>query len=159
MPRIPTEEKQRKQKELNGIVLDLFFCEGIHAVTYTEVAKRYNTTKSAIQRYYPTHADFVNVLDSTLFPLVVDALNWRDEASFIQSWKRAISNEKCSKFCKAIEFLLADAAAAKTSDVTFSTVEKLRLLVREKFDNESIFFTLMGESFSTIVTKRRASIH
>lgn len=159
MPRIPTEEKLRKQKELNGIVLDLFLSEGIHAVTYTEVAKRYNTTKSAIQRYYPAHSDFVSVLDKTLLTFVIDTLNWKSEAMFIESWKNAIYNEKCTKFRKAIEFLFADAAGVNTSTVTLSTVEQLRLLIQQKFNNDSIFYNLMGESFSAIVTKGRTSVH
>mgnify|MGYP000241442648 CR=1 FL=1 len=156
MARISNQEKLRKQQDLNRIVLDLFLSEGVHAVTYNEVAKRYNTTKSAIQRYYPSHSDFVNVLESALLPFVIDTLSWKSELSFIESWKRAIYSDKCSKFRKAIEFLLADAAGSKTSEVTLVTVEKLRMLVDEKFNNESILFDLIGESFSAIVARRSA---
>ncbi|MGF1755908.1 TetR/AcrR family transcriptional regulator [Vibrio makurazakiensis] len=159
MPRISNEEKQRKQQELNSIVLELFLSEGIHAITYTEVAKRYNTTKSAIQRYYPAHSDFVHVLDAKLLPLVIDTLDWKTEAKFIQSWKKALNDETCTRFRKVIEFLFADAVGAGTSPVTFDAVAKLRLLIRDKFDDDSIFYQLMGESFSVIVMKKRAQIH
>ena len=102
MARISQEDKLRKQHELNQLVMDIFWEEGPDAITYAEVARRFNTSKSAIQRYFASQTDFLNFLKCALVPYVESRVDWSNEQTILDSWFEALDDNHDQRLKKRL---------------------------------------------------------
>ena len=91
MAKISVEQRQRKKKELDEIVLSIFWKKGWSAISYASVAESYGCARGAIQRYYPSHADFSQALKGKVLPLVLQNLDWSSSDKFYHSWLNLLS--------------------------------------------------------------------
>ncbi|WP_434565650.1 TetR family transcriptional regulator [Vibrio chagasii] len=151
MARISQEDKLRKQQELNQIVMDIFWQEGPEAVTYAEVARRYQTSKSAIQRYYATQADLLVFLKSALVPFVEERVEWTNEQTVIESWFVALNDGVDLRFRNAVEFLMREALLYQPGLPLSKAFEIFRYRLKSTFNNDVDFYALVGKSY-TILT-------
>ncbi|WP_299138859.1 hypothetical protein [uncultured Vibrio sp.] len=151
MARISQEDKLRKQNELNQIVMDIFWEEGADAVTYAEVARRYETSKSAIQRYYTSQVSFLDFLKCGLVPIVEHRVDWRSENTIKESWFIALNDNVDLRFKKAVEFLMREALLYQPGQPLSKAFEIFRHRLKTSFVNEVDFYALIGKSY-TILT-------
>ncbi|NOH79917.1 TetR/AcrR family transcriptional regulator [Vibrio sp. RE86] len=147
MAKITAEERARKQEALNQIVLDIFWNEGWPAVSYAEVAKRFGTTKSAIQRYYPTHEHFGLALQGKVMPIIAEHLDWSSSDKFIDSWMVALSNENDVRFRRVLELLFHETLRENPSKMTTAGVDRFTGKIIEAFGDANIVDILFGRTF------------
>ncbi|WP_122082682.1 TetR/AcrR family transcriptional regulator [Vibrio coralliirubri] len=150
MARISQEDKLRKQKELNQIVMEIFWEFGPDAVTYAEVARQYGTSKSAIQRYYASQNDLRGFLKCALVPFVEERVDWTNEDSVLDSWFVALNDDNDVYFKKAVEFLMREALLYQPGQLLSKEFEVFRSRLKSAFKNEVDFFALVGRSYSTL---------
>ena len=93
MAKITAQEKERKKAILDAHIYEVFINEGWDALSYERIAKDFGTRKSSIQRYYEKRLDFGIALQGKIFPIIVDLLDFTDEARFIASWVKALENQ------------------------------------------------------------------
>jgi len=147
MAKITAEEKARKQQALNEIVLEIFWNEGWQAVSYAEVAKRFGTTKSAIQRYFPSHDHFALALQGKVMPLITSHLDWSSKEKFIESWMTALTNNEDLRFRKVLELLFIESTKETASQMSLVGVERFTGKIKETFGDESVSNELFGRTF------------
>lgn len=147
MAKITAEEKARKQQALNEIILDIFWDEGWQAVSYAEVAKRFGTTKSAIQRYFPSHDHFVLALQGKVMPLIASHLDWSDKDKFIESWMTALTNTEDLRFRKVLELLFIESTKENPSQMSLVGVQRFTEKIYDAFEDESVAHELFGRTF------------
>ena len=109
MARISNLEREKKKSDLDAIVLTIFWEEGIDALTYARVAESYNTSRGAIQRYYPSQNDFYTSLRGKVMPLMLEKLDWSSINNFHNSWISELSNTEDCRFKRVIELLFHNA--------------------------------------------------
>lgn len=153
MARITAEEKARKQEELNKIILDIFWNEGFHAVTYTEVAKRFGTTKSAIQRYFPSSDDFPLAWQGKIGPIMMGCLDWSSKEQFVESWMAALSNEEDIRFRRIMELLYIETSKPQSSQPTKFGVERFTQQIVNAFGDESVAHEVFGRTFYYLLNR------
>ncbi len=147
MARITAEEKAHKQEELNNIILDIFWNEGLHAVTYTEIAKRFGTTKSAIQRYFPSSDHFPLAWQGKIGPIMMEKLDWSSKEAFIDSWMEALSDKEDRRFFRIVEMLYANASTPSSSEQAKMGVNRFTQQINQAFGDESVSFEVFGRTF------------
>ncbi|MGF1755909.1 TetR family transcriptional regulator [Vibrio makurazakiensis] len=147
MAKITAEEKARKQQALNEIVLEIFWDQGWPAVSYAEVAKRFGTTKSAIQRYFPSHDHFALALQGKVMPLIASHLDWSSKDKFIESWMAALTNTKDLRFRKVLELLFIESTRESPSQMSLVGVERFTGKINQAFQDESVSHELFGRTF------------
>ncbi|WP_117232500.1 TetR family transcriptional regulator [Vibrio maerlii] len=147
MARISTEEKARKQAELNAIILDIFWNEGIQAVTYAEIAKRFGTTKSTIQRYFPTSDHFPLAWEGKIGPIISEFLDWSSKDNFEASWMRALENENDVRFRRILEVMFVEAAKVKSTEPAKVGVERFKTKITQVFNDETVAHQVFGRTF------------
>lgn len=147
MARITAEEKARKQEELNNIILDIFWNEGLHAVTYTEIAKRFGTTKSAIQRYFPSSDHFPLAWQGKIGPIMMEKLDWSSQEAFVKSWMSALSDEEDIRFRRIMELLFSETSKPASSQPTKIGVDRFTQQINQAFGDESVSLEVFGRTF------------
>ncbi|WP_117232502.1 TetR family transcriptional regulator [Vibrio maerlii] len=151
MAKITAEERARKQEALNEIVLDIFWNEGWPAVSYAEVAKRFGTTKSAIQRYYPSHEHFGLALQGKVMPIIAGHLDWSSKDKFMQSWMDALSNKEDLRFRRVLELLFHETLRETPSPQTGVGVDRFIGKIAEAFGDRSVADELFGKTFYFLI--------
>lgn len=152
MAKISAEERQRKKKELDDIVLSIFWTLGWSAISYASVAEKYGCTRGAIQRYYPSHADFSQALKGKVLPLVMQNLDWSTSQNFYSSWVKQLTGED-PKFRRVMELLFSNAVQYKSSEMTKLGVNKLLNTIESTFEDKDLGKKLFGETFLLLLNR------
>ncbi|MDC5839392.1 hypothetical protein [Vibrio europaeus] len=147
MARITVQEREKKKAELDTIVLSIFWNEGIEALTYARVAELYNTSRGAIQRYYPSQNDFYTSMKGKVMPLMMEKLDWSSSDAFYQSWINALSDKDDIRFQRVIELLFHHALKSPSSQSAIMAIDKLTEQIKTRFGDDSLIQRLLGESF------------
>lgn len=147
MARITVQEREKKKAELDAIVLSIFWNEGIEALTYARIAELYNTSRGAIQRYYPTQNDFYGSMKGKVMPLMMEKLDWSDADAFYHSWVDSLSDKEDIRFQRVIELLFHHALKNPSSESAIVAIDKLIEQIDTRFGDNSMIQRLLGESF------------
>ncbi|MGF1767611.1 hypothetical protein L4D06_09535 [Enterovibrio makurazakiensis] len=147
MARITVQERERKKAELDDIVLSIFWNEGIEALTYSRVAELYNTSRGAVQRYYPSQNDLYASMRGKVMPLMMAKLDWSNADAFYSSWVNSLSDKDDIRFQRVIELLFHHTLKSPSSQSAIAAVEKLTEQVEMRFGDDSMIKRLLGESF------------
>jgi hypothetical protein len=122
MAYISPEQRKQKKELFDAYIYDLFLSEGWDAITYQRISKRFNTTSSSIQRYYPYKTDFAEALDGKVFPLISKHLSFEGKEAFVNSWVTALDDEF---FAMVVRMLIENAMAPRTHTNTIGGAMKL----------------------------------
>lgn len=150
MAKITQQDRQRKQHELNQLVEMIFWEQGASAITYSEVAKRYGTSKSGIQRYYSSQNEFIDYLKSALVSVIEQRLDWSGQTELMASWFEALSDEEDTRFRQTVEFLMREALVDKPGQPLSTEFERFRLRLKSSFNSDMEFFYLLGKTYANL---------
>lgn len=151
MARITRKQREKNELILDDLIWNICSKEGWPAVSYAEVAKRFGTTKSAIQRYYPTHEHFGLALQGKVMPIIAEHLDWSSSDKFIDSWMVALSNENDMRFRRVLELLFHETLRENPSKMTTAGVDRFTGKIVEAFGDANIADILFGRTFQYLL--------
>ena len=90
MARITREARRQKKELLDNFIWEVFKSEGWDAVTYQRLADKLGTTKSTIQRYYPSQVDFLEGIEGRALGEMLPFMDLSSADSFSESWTQMV---------------------------------------------------------------------
>ncbi|MGF1753805.1 hypothetical protein L4C33_09430 [Vibrio makurazakiensis] len=143
--RITQQQKAENLEKYNAEILNIFWEEGITAVTYTRLSKELNITQSTLQGYYPSSGDFSLALKDRLHPVLVKPLTFESEDAFFSSWDEAMKEKT---FQHIVELKLRTASLSSPSPIDARGFKKFENLLEEHFGSKhrAILERVLGRS-------------
>lgn len=134
MARISREERLKKKNALDDAIWNVFAKEGWDAITYQRLADEIGTSRSTIQRYYPTQLNFLEAIEGKVFPQFTHSLNTECPDKFIESWQKQMCEPL---FRNSFQLAANDALNGLDGKHGKGAIANLRSFIQKHFGSEN----------------------
>ncbi|CAH0526170.1 TetR/AcrR family transcriptional regulator [Vibrio hippocampi] len=131
MARISREDHHRNKQLLDQTVWELFKQSGWSGLTYSKIAEQMGMSKSTVQGYYPSSADFLEALEGKGLPAMLPKLDLTCPQSFLNSWRVLITQ---TFFANQFELFVLDAIQGLNGRYAQSGKVRILKFLQETFD-------------------------
>ncbi|EKO3507748.1 TetR family transcriptional regulator [Vibrio fluvialis] len=136
MPKRSKEDTEITIQKIMDAVVDQLLRLGYDKMSYTTLSQQTGVSRTGISHHFPKKTDFASALDSRIFKMFVDHLDFDNGTdSFSSSWMKALDN---SEFLAILRLLFHHIVTAERAESFASNgIDRLYRLADEKLGNGS----------------------